>query len=119
MNNDKLTYTKYNGCKDIIVIDLHNDYTVIAIKSYNIDNHTYTVEFHLKEKHTDMWELIHDATTTFDTDYKSINREILKHVATLFTNGFYNHFIERYEYELKCFDVGNDVLSEQGELKTI
>ena len=117
--SNKLTYTNYSGCKDIIAIDLHNDYTIIAIKSYNTDNHVYTVEFHLKEKTTDMWQLIQDATTTFDTDYKSINREILKHVATLFTNGFYNHFIERYEYELKCFDVGNDVLSEQEELKTI
>ena len=110
--SNKLTYTNYNGCKDIITIHLRNDYTIIAIKSYNTDNHVYTVEFHLKEKHTDMWELIHDATTTFDADYKSINREILKHVATLFTNGFYNHFIERYEYELKCFDVGNNALSE-------
>ena len=112
MNNNKLTYINYNGCKDIIAIDLHNDYTIIAIKSYNVNDHTYTVEFHLKEKHTDMWELIHDATTTFDADYKSINREILKHVATLFTNGFYDYFIERYEYDLKCFDIGNNALSE-------
>ena len=117
--NNKLTYTNYNNCKDIIAIDLHNDYTVIAIKSYNAENHTYTVEFHLKEKTTDMWQLIQDATTTFNTDYKSINREILKHVATLSTNGFYDYFIERYEYELKCFDVGNDVLSKEEELKTI
>ena len=112
MNNSKLIYTNYNGCKDIIAIDLHNDYTVIAIKSYNAENHNYTVEFHLKEKHTDMWELIHDATTTFNTDYKSINGAILKHVATYFVDGFYDYFIERYEYELKCFDVGNNALSE-------
>ena len=110
--NNKLTYTNYNGCKDIIAIDLHNDYTIIAIKSYNVNDHTYTVEFHLKEKHTDMWELIHDATITFDTDYKSINREILKHVATLFADGFYDYFTERYEYDLKCFDIGNNAFSE-------
>ena len=119
MNNNRLTYSNYKGCKDIIAIDLHNDYTVIAIKSYNPDDHAYIVEFHLKEKTTDMWQLIQDATTTFNTDHKSINGAILKHVATLFASGFYNHFIERYEYELKCFDVGNDVLSEQEELKTI
>ena len=117
--NNKLTYTNYNGCKDIIAIDLHNDYTVIAIKSYNPDDHAYIVEFHLKEKTTDMWQLIQDATTTFNTDHKSINGAILKHVATLFADGFYDYFIERYEYELKCFDVGNDVLSKEEELKTI
>ena len=112
MNNNKLTYTNYNGCKDIISIDLHNDYTIIAIKSYNADDHTYKVEFHLKEKTTDMWQLIQDATTTFNTDHKSINGAILKHVATLFTDGFYDYFIERYEYDLKCFDIGNNALSE-------
>ena len=112
MNNNKLTYTNYNGCKDIIVIDLHNDYTIIAIKSYSTDNHAYTVEFHLKEKTTDMWQLIQDATTTFNTDYKSINSAILKHVATLFADGFYDYFTERYEYDLKCFDIGNNALSE-------
>ena len=113
MNNNKLTYTNYNGCKDIITIDLHNDYTVIAIKSWNPDDNTYTVEFHLKEKTTSMWQLINDATTTFNADYKSINSSILKHVATLFTDGFYDYFIERYEYDLKCFDIGDNTLSEE------
>ena len=115
MNNNKLTYTNYNGCKDIIAIDLYNDYTVIAIKSYNTADHTYTVEFHLKEKTTDMWQLILDATTTFNTDHKSINGAILKHVATLIADGFYDYFSECYEYDLKCLDIGNDVLSESNK----
>lgn len=112
MNNNRLTYENYNSCKDILTIDLHNDYTVIAIKSYNPDNRTYTVEFHLKENTTNMWEQIDDATTTFYADHKTINSAILKHVATLLSDGFYDYFIERYEYELTCFDIGNNALSE-------
>ena len=110
--SNRLTYENYNGCKDILTIDLHNDYTVIAIKSYNSDDHTYTIEFHLKENTTNMWELIDDATITFNTDHKTINSAILKHVATLLSNGFYDYFVERYDYELKCFDIGNNTLSE-------
>ena len=112
MNNNRLTYTNYNGCKDILTIDLHNDYTIIAIKSYNPDDHTYTVEFHIKERHIDVWNLIHEAHTTFNTDHKTINSAILKHVATLFSDGFYDYFIERYEYDLKCAQIGNEALSE-------
>lgn len=108
--SNRLTYENYNGCKDIIAIDLHNNYTVIAIKSWNPGN--FSVEFHLKEKTTDMWQLIQDATTVFNTDNRTINSVILKHVATLFADGFYDYFIERYEYDLKCFDIGNDSLSE-------
>ena len=110
MGNNKLTYENYNGCKDIIAIDLHNDYTIIAIKSWNSEN--FSVEFHLKEKTTDMWQLIQDATTVFHADNRTINSTILKHVSTLFADGFYDYFIERYEYDLKCFDIGNNVLSE-------
>ena len=108
--SNRLTYENYNGCKDIITIDLHNDYTVIAIKSWNPEN--FSVEFHLKEKTTDMWQLIQDATTVFHADNSTINSAILKHVATRFANGFYDYFIERYEYDLKCFDIGNNALSE-------
>lgn len=110
MGNNKLTYENYNGCKDIITIDLHNDYTVIAIKSWNPEN--FSVEFHLKENTTDMWQLIQDATTVFNADNRTINSAILKHVATRFADGFYDYFIERYEYDLKCFDIGNNALSE-------
>ena len=111
--SNRLTYENYNGCKDIITIDLHNDYTVIAIKSWNPEN--FRVEFHLKEKTTDMWQLIQDATTVFHADNRTINSAILKHVATRFADGFYDYFIERYEYDLKCFDIGNDVLSESNK----
>ena len=62
-----------------------------------------------------MWQLIQDATTTFNTDHKSINGAILKHVATLFADGFYDYFTERYEYDLKCFDIGNNALSESNK----
>ena len=108
--SNRLTYENYNGCKDIITIDLHNNYTIVAIKSWNPEN--FSVEFHLKEKTTDMWQLIQNATTVFHADNRTINGVILKHVATLFADGFYDYFIERYEYDLKCFDIGNNALSE-------
>ena len=108
--SNRLTYENYNGCKDIITIDLHNNYTIVAIKSWNPEN--FSVEFHLKEKTTDMWQLIQNATTVFHADNRTINGVILKHVATRFADGFYDYFIERYEYDLKCFDIGNNALSE-------
>ena len=38
---ERLEYENYKGCKDVITIDLHNDYTVIAIKSWNPDEQKY------------------------------------------------------------------------------
>ena len=112
--NNKLTYAEYRGCKDILTIDLHNDYTVIAIKSWNPSEQKYTVQLMLKEKTVDKWDLIEKAESLeFNVDYKIINKAILKHVATLLSDGFFDYYIDRYEYELKCFDRGNSIIEKE------
>ena len=112
--NNKLTYENYKGCKDIITIDLHNDYTVIAIKSWNQDEQKYEIQLMLKENTVDKWELIEKAESLeFNVDYKTINKAILKHVSTLLSDGFFDYYIQRYEYELKCFDIGNEIVEKE------
>ena len=112
--NSRLEYKNYRGCKDIITIDLHNDYTVIAIKSWNPDEHKYTVELRLKKNSVGKWDLIEKAESLeFNVDYKIINKAILKHVATLLSNSFFDYYIDRYEYELECFDRGNSIIEKE------
>ena len=112
--NSRLEYKNYRGCKDIITIDLHNHYTVIAIKSWNSDEHKYTVQLMLKDNTVDKWDLIEKADEIeFHVDYKIINKAILKHVATLLSDGFFDYYIDRYEYELKCFNRGNELFENE------
>lgn len=110
---ERLTYEVYKGCKDILTIDLHNDYTIIAIKLWNSEEHKYTVELRLKENGIEKWDLIEDVEFEIDVDYKTINKVILKRVATLLSDGFFDYYIKRYEYELNCFDVGNDLAERE------
>ena len=112
--NNRLEYKNYRGCKDILTIDLHNDYSVIAIKSWNSEEHKYVVQLMLKENTVDKWVLIEKAESLeFNVDYKIINKAILKHVATLLSDGFFDYYIKRYEYELKCFDIGNEIFEKE------
>ena len=112
--DNRLEYKNYRGCKDIITIDLHNDYTVIAIKSWNSDKHKYTVQLMLKENTVDKWNLIEKAESLeFNVDYKIINKAILKQVATLLSDGFFDYYIKRYEYELECFNIGNEISEKE------
>ena len=112
--NNRLEYKNYRGCKDILTIDLHNDYSVIAIKSWNSEEHKYVVQLMLKENTVDKWVLIEKAESLeFNVDYKIINKAILKHVATLLSDGFFDYYIQRYEYELKCFDRGNELFEKE------
>ena len=110
----RLKYEKYRNSNEIITIDLHNGYTIIAIKIWNKENHNYTVQLMLKENTVDKWDLIEKAESIeFDVDYKIINKAILKQVATLLSDGFFDYYIDRYEYELKCFDIGNEITEKE------
>lgn len=105
----RLKYTEYKGCKDIITIDLHNNYTIIAIKSWNKEKENYSVELRITENTIDKWDLIPKAEfLEFNINHKNINSAILKQVATFLEEGFFDYYIQRAEYELKCFDKGNE-----------
>ena len=115
----KLTYEEYRGCKDILMIDLHNEYTIIAIKIWNKEKENYTVELRIKENTVDKWDLIDNRNDSkpeefvFDTNYRYINSAILKYVSQLFEEGFFDYYIERYNYEIKCLNRGNSLYEEE------
>lgn len=104
----KLEYKKINN--NILMIDLHNGYTVIAILSWQHENHNYDVTLMLKENTIDQWHLIEKAEhITFETNYKNICKAVLKQVATFMEEGFFDYYINRFEYEQKCFEVGLEI----------
>ena len=111
---DKLTYKELYGSKDMLIIDLHNSYSIIAIKIWNAEQNNYTVMLMLKENTVDRWSLIEDIEPLeFNTNYKFINSAILKKVSELNNEEFFNYYIQRYEYELECFDKGNEFFEKE------
>lgn len=108
----RLKYEKYNNCDNVIIIDLHNSYSVIAIWSQN--EQEFHVTLHLKENTTDMWDLIVD-DWHFTATRGTINAAILRTVADSLENGFFNKFIERNEYYFKCSQLGCDLLDQESK----
>ena len=110
----RLTYKEYKGNKDILLIDLHNGYTIVAIKIWNSDKHKYIVELRIKENTIEKWDLIEKAEALeFDADYKIINKAILKQVSNFLSEGFFKYYIDRYEYENKCIEKGNEIYENE------
>lgn len=109
----RLKYEKFNNMENIITIDLHNDYLIIALIG-QVDLNTYNVQLMLKEKTVDRWDLIEKAEhLTFNATSTSIYSAILKTVSDYLDEGFFDFYINRYEYDLKCFDIGNDILERE------
>ena len=110
----RLKYEKFNNSNDVITIDLHNGYTVIAITGFNTENRVYTTTLFLKDNTVDTWKLIENAENLeFHANDKTINSAILKKVSAFLEEGFFDYYIQRYEYEMNCFDVGNDLIESE------
>ena len=110
----KLKYEKYNNSDNVIIIDLHNGYSVIAITGLNYEKQIYNTTLFLKENTIDDWKLIEKAEhLEFDASYKTINSAILKQVSDFLNEGFFDFYIQGYKYELECFNVGNEIAEKE------
>ena len=106
-------YEKFNNSNDVITIDLHNGYSVIAVTGY-AENRVYTTTLFLKDNAIDTWKLIENAENLeFHANQNTINSAILKQISTFLDEGFFDYYIQRYEYEMKCFDIGNDLAESE------
>lgn len=109
---NKLTYTKIGN--DTIAIDIQNGYTIIATKLFNHKTKNYEVTLHIKDNTVDILDLIEKQEKfEFNANHKSINSAILKYVAVLLSDGFFDYYIRRYDYMMKCFDRGNELYEKE------
>ena len=78
----RLKYEKFNNSNEVITIDLHNGYTVIAITRFNAESRVYTTTLFLKENTIDTWKLIEkEENLEFHANQNNINYAILKQVS--------------------------------------
>ena len=110
----RLKYEKFNNSNDVITINLHNGYSVIAVTGFDVENRAYTTTLFLKENTIDTWKLVENAENLeFHANQNIINSAILKKVSEFLKEGFFDYYIERYEYELKCYDAGNEISEKE------
>ena len=110
----KLKYEKINNSNEVITIDLHNGYSVIAITGFDAENKVYITTLFLKYNTIDTWKLIEKADKlVFHANNNTIYSAILKQVSTFLDEGFFDYYIQRYKYESNCFDIGNDLVESE------
>lgn len=101
--------------RDVIEIDLKNGYKVVAMSNWNNEKKKYYTTLLLHEKTVDKWDLLEDFTNVdinMNSNVKTIRKDMAIYITTLFGDGRLKKYIDRYEYELKCFDIGNEVMEK-------
>lgn len=106
-----LKYEKIHNSNTAIIVDLHNGYSVKAISGYDMSEEMYHTALYIKENHSDLWmEIDRAENLTFDANSKNIALTVLNAISEYEQIGFFNEYIQTYEYYLKCFDLGNTQL---------
>lgn len=92
--------------------------------SYHFDKHKGKYSLSMWLNRNDMEDRMRLSSKKIDTQYISGTREtimenicrVVHQAATVsYENGkrYFDHFVERYEYELKCFERGNELFERQ------
>lgn len=109
--SEKLYYNKIAG--EALSIDIHNGYSVIVMPYFQREDQKYHVNFYLKDNNVDILDLIDDQKdTVLEVENTALNSTILRTVSEWLNNGWYNGYIKRYDYMLRCFDKGHEILDE-------
>ena len=113
--NEKLTYTKNSN--NTIKIDLLNGFSVIVFENYIAYTNKFKISLYLQKDGIHILDLIEEQDgIEIDANKKTINIKLLKYISSLLSNGFFNYYIERYNYMLRCFDTGNELIEKNRKL---
>lgn len=98
-------------------INLENSYWVRADAKYNHESQRYDMTFYIKENTIDRYaaiEPLNNEHITFHGERKTIKTEILRYVSSLLSQNSFDDCIRNYEYEVKCFERGNELFEDEG-----
>lgn len=89
-----------------ISVDLHNNYTVVALAKWNKEKGSYLATFYIKQTDIDHLDLMDDhIEIEFSSEIK-IKNDLVKYIEMLIERGNVQRYIDRYKYELDCIDRG-------------
>ena len=100
-----------------VEVDLGNGYKVTAIASWDKKEEKYYVTLTIRENTTYNWRLIEDAERIpCGSNHKTIKKDMAMYVNGLNNMNYFKKYIEKYEYELRCFEIGNQLLEDRKDI---
>lgn len=103
-----------NMATEVIKVDLHNDFQVVAMARWNKENSSYSVDLYMQRNDLDTLRLIETSNTiVLIADRKTIKLEMLKEIEKLYNEKFFEVYQEKIDFEDRCFNIGLDTLESR------
>ena len=102
--------------RNIIEFDIKNGYKIVAFSEWDNTTEKYYITLTIREKSVYNWRLIEEAERIpSGSNHHTIKKDMINYVNGLNKINFFQEYIDKYEYELKCFDIGNTFFENKGE----
>ena len=85
------------------------DYIVYMIANYSKDADTYHTKLYITRKDINDLVLIDD-DYEMKSNISSIRFDMGQYITEKYNKGYFNYYIDRYEYQQKCFNKGVEVV---------
>ena len=88
------------------------DYTVYMMANYNKDTDTYYTKLYIMRNDVEDLNLIDDEFK-FKSNFATLKLDMTNYITEQFNKGFFDYYIEKYDYQQKCFEKGNDFYEDE------
>lgn len=96
-----------------ISVEISNDYIVWAMANWDKENKKYAVTMYLQRNDVDLLDKMEQLNCEIESDRQSIKSDLCKMITYLLDNNKFDSFINRYEYQMRCFDKGNELVEKE------
>lgn len=100
---------KYKNSGNCITINLQNNYSIVVTYLLTKENRYY-VSMYLRDDTVEDLRLIN--TQYLLSERENVKTNICKLIEIMLFDKEIDNCIKKYEYEIRCFEVGNKVLSK-------
>ena len=102
---------RYRNKGHMIKFELRDGYSIYCTYDFKKENNKYQVNLYLTRNDIDFLDKID--TYYLESDKGIIKAVVAKLVEEKYNEGFFNYYIERIVYMLKCFDKGNEMFEDE------
>lgn len=85
------------------------EYTAFLTTKFNKEKNTYSSKLYIMRNDVEDLSLIGEGFE-FESNFATLKMDMANLITELYNKGFFKYYINRYEYQQKCFESGLEVV---------
>lgn len=108
---------KFTNKGQTLLIKLNNTYFVQATVKWNFEKEKYDVELFIRRKDITIFDEV--SQFEFVSTREELFKALVKDIESKYADGYFDKSILRYEYYIKCLEIGIDTINNSEVEKNV